>query len=52
MPVQSGASEIKPGKNWINRGKDLRPQGAAASPGHEPAAVSSYGHIEAAAHLD
>ena len=24
MPAQSGASEIKPGKNWINRGKDLR----------------------------
>ena len=21
MPAQSGASEIKPGKNWINRGR-------------------------------
>jgi len=24
MPAQSGASEIKPGKNWINRGKGPR----------------------------
>jgi hypothetical protein len=22
MPAQSGTSEIKPGRNWINRGSD------------------------------
>ena len=27
MPAQSGASEIKPGKNWINRGKGPRHKG-------------------------
>ena len=33
MPAQSGASEIKPGKNWINRGKDCgdSPQAAGAA---------------------
>jgi hypothetical protein len=32
MPDQSGASEIKPGNNWINRGKrcDHSPQAMKA----------------------
>ena len=29
MPSQSGASEIKPGNNWINRGKRCDPLGLA-----------------------
>src|SRR5262245_24173763 len=28
MPGQSGASEIKAGKNWINRGRERRPSQA------------------------